>query len=174
MQVSRLEILPFLLMNAKSKWTRYDFEHRPDAQGEATLVIIKPDNFRFPSARPGNIIDIFSASGLRIVGAKVHRMSAAEGLEFYGPVQSFLREKLKGESELLVLFGDSVKGEGVRKLVEFGESLGIPVKYICLVDYVNSRGAMDMGLLPDGDTAPAAIDAAKAPLAGAAAKAVFR
>lgn len=61
-----------------------------------TLVIIKPDNFRFPSARPGNIIDIFSASGLRMVGAKLHRMSAAEGLEFYGPVQAFLREKLKG------------------------------------------------------------------------------
>jgi NADH-quinone oxidoreductase subunit G len=60
-----------------------------------------------------------------------------------------MREKLKGESELLVLFGDSVKGEGVRKLVAFGESLGIPVKYICLVDYANSRGAMDMGLLPD-------------------------
>lgn len=61
-----------------------------------TLVIIKPDNFRFPSSRPGNIIDIFSASGLRIVGAKVQRMSVAEGLEFYGPVQAFLREKLKG------------------------------------------------------------------------------
>lgn len=61
-----------------------------------TLVIIKPDNFRFPSSRPGNIIDIFSASGLRIVGAKVHRMSVAEGLEFYGPVQAFLRERLKG------------------------------------------------------------------------------
>jgi NADH-quinone oxidoreductase subunit G len=58
-------------------------------------------------------------------------------------------EKLKGEKELLVLFGDSVKGEGVKKLVAFGESLGIPVKYICLVDYANSRGAMDMGLLPD-------------------------
>lgn len=60
-----------------------------------------------------------------------------------------LREKLKGETELLVLFGDTVKGEGVRKLVDLGVSLGIPVKYICLVDYANSRGAMDMGLLPD-------------------------
>jgi len=60
-----------------------------------------------------------------------------------------MREKLKGETELLVLFGDAVKGAGVSKLVEFGESLGIPVKYICLVDYANSRGAMDMGLLPD-------------------------
>lgn len=65
----------------------------PDVQ--RTLVIIKPDNFRFPSARPGNIIDLFSASGLRIIGAKIHRMSVAEGEQFYGPVQDVLRNKLK-------------------------------------------------------------------------------
>jgi nucleoside diphosphate kinase len=65
------------------------------ADVQKTLVIIKPDNFRFPSARPGNIIDLFSASGLRIIGAKVHRMSVAEGEEFYGPVQEVLRSKLK-------------------------------------------------------------------------------
>jgi NADH-quinone oxidoreductase subunit G len=41
-----------------------------------------------------------------------------------------------------------MKGEAVRKLVAFGATLGIPVKYICLVDYSNSRGASDMGLLP--------------------------
>ena len=62
---------------------------------QRTLVLIKPDNFRFPSARPGNIIDIFSGSGLRIVGAKVHRMTVAEAEEFYGPVRQALREKLK-------------------------------------------------------------------------------
>lgn len=39
-------------------------------QIEKTLVLIKPDNFRFPSARPGNIIDLFSVSGLRIIGAQ--------------------------------------------------------------------------------------------------------
>jgi len=33
--------------------------------------------------------------------------------------------------------------------VEFGESMGIPVQYICLVDYSNSRGAIDMGLAPE-------------------------
>ncbi|HEY5621079.1 MAG TPA: nucleoside-diphosphate kinase [Pontiella sp.] len=63
---------------------------------EKTLVIIKPDNFTFPSARPGNIIDIFSRSGLRLIGAKVLRMSLAEALEFYGPVQPVLRDKLGG------------------------------------------------------------------------------
>ncbi|MBL8217275.1 MAG: NADH-quinone oxidoreductase subunit NuoG [Bryobacterales bacterium] len=61
-----------------------------------------------------------------------------------------LREQLSKESELLVLFGGSVKGEAVRKLVAFADSLGIAkIKYICLVDYSNSRGALDMGLLPD-------------------------
>ena len=60
-----------------------------------------------------------------------------------------LREQLKGESELVILFGDVIKGEAVRKLVEFGRSLGIAVKYVCLVDYSNSRGASDMGLAPN-------------------------
>lgn len=60
-----------------------------------------------------------------------------------------LRDKLKAESDLVVLFDDSIKGGDIAKLVEFGESLGIPVKYICLVDYSNSRGAIDMGLTPD-------------------------
>jgi nucleoside diphosphate kinase len=61
-----------------------------------TLVIIKPDNFTFPSSRPGNIMDLFSRSGLRLIGAKLHRMSLAEALEFYGPVQPVLRKKLGG------------------------------------------------------------------------------
>lgn len=63
---------------------------------QKTLVIIKPDSFTFPSARPGNILDVFSRSGLRIIGAKLHRMSLAEAMEFYGPVQPFLRNKLGG------------------------------------------------------------------------------
>jgi nucleoside diphosphate kinase len=63
---------------------------------QKTLVIIKPDNFTFPSSRPGNIMDIFSRSGLRLIGAKLLRMSLAEALEFYGPVQPVLRDKLGG------------------------------------------------------------------------------
>ncbi len=62
---------------------------------QQTLVIIKPDNFQFPSARPGSIIDIFSRSGLRIVGAKVNRMTVAQAEEFYGPVRAVLHRKMK-------------------------------------------------------------------------------
>lgn len=59
-----------------------------------------------------------------------------------------LRTQLAKEPELVILYGDAIRGEGVRKLVEFGESLSIPVKYVALVDYLNSRGALDMGLTP--------------------------
>ncbi len=62
---------------------------------QRTLVLIKPDNFRFPTGRPGNVIDFFSRTGLYIVAIKVHRMSVAEAGEFYGPVREVLRTKLK-------------------------------------------------------------------------------
>jgi nucleoside diphosphate kinase len=67
----------------------------PDpAKIEQTLVIIKPDNWQYASSRPGTIIDMFSRTGLRIVGIKVHRFSLAGALEFYGPVEAALKEKL--------------------------------------------------------------------------------
>jgi len=61
---------------------------------ERTLVIIKPDNWTHNSSRPGTIIDMFSRTGLRIIGIKVHRFSLAEALNFYGPVEAVLKEKL--------------------------------------------------------------------------------
>jgi NADH-quinone oxidoreductase subunit G len=72
---------------------------------------------------------------------------AALGSEF--EALEGLREKLAAAPELVILFGAAIKGEAVRRLVGFGDSLGIPVKYVALVDYSNSRGASDMGLLPD-------------------------
>jgi len=66
----------------------------PGEVPERTLVLIKPDNFRFPTGRPGNVIDFFSRTGLFIVAIKVHRMSVADASEFYGPVQEILRTKL--------------------------------------------------------------------------------
>ena len=77
------------------------------AKVEKTLVLIKPDNFRFPNARPGGVIDLFSRTGLYIIACKVHRMSVAQAEEFYGPVLEVLMDKLRGRS-----------GEVARKLVE--------------------------------------------------------
>jgi len=70
---------------------------------ERSLVIIKPDNWRYASSKPGTIIDMFSRTGLRIVGVKVHRMSVGEALEFYGPVKKALQKKLSP------IFGKKVK-----------------------------------------------------------------
>lgn len=70
---------------------------------QRTLVLIKPDNFTFPSGRPGNVVDLLSSTGLRIIGMKVHRMSVAQAEEFYGPVREVLREKLKGVAIAKVL-----------------------------------------------------------------------
>jgi len=64
------------------------------AKTEKTLVLIKPDNFKFPNLRPGGVIEVFSRSGLYIIGFKVHRMSVAQAEEFYRPVLPVLEEKL--------------------------------------------------------------------------------
>ena len=68
-----------------------------DAKVEKTLVLIKPDNFKFPNLRPGGVIEVFSRTGLYIVSFKVHCMSVAQAEEFYRPVLPVLEEKLGPE-----------------------------------------------------------------------------
>jgi NADH-quinone oxidoreductase subunit G len=70
-----------------------------------------------------------------------------------------LHDQLKAEPELIIIFGDAIKGDMIRKLVAFGSSLGIPVRYVCLVDYSNSRGASDMGLAPNHSAGYQPVDA---------------
>src|SRR5438045_3194704 len=87
-------------------WARYSgtdgglvedtIAYPPNEKPQRTLVLIKPDNFRFPTGRPGNVIDFFSRTGLYIVGIKLHRMSIAQAIKFYEPVREVLRDKLKG------------------------------------------------------------------------------
>lgn len=69
--------------------------YKRTSQTQRTLVIIKPDNFTFPSGKPGNVMDMFSKTGLYIVAFKVNRMTVAQAEEFYGPVLPILREKFK-------------------------------------------------------------------------------
>src|SRR5437879_1272475 len=69
--------------------------YAPGEKPQRTLVLLKPENFRFPTGRPGNMIDFFSRTGLFIVAVKVHRMSVAQATEFYGTVRETLRTQLK-------------------------------------------------------------------------------
>lgn len=59
---------------------------------QQTLVMLKPDNWRQPSLRAGNIMDLVSSTGLRIVGVKKFSMSVAQAEEFYGPVRESLKK----------------------------------------------------------------------------------
>jgi NADH-quinone oxidoreductase subunit G len=61
---------------------------------------------------------------------------------------SALREKLRSEQNLIIIFGAEIRGEDVARLVAFGSGIS-GAKFICLADYANSRGAADMGLYPD-------------------------
>jgi NADH-quinone oxidoreductase subunit G len=59
-----------------------------------------------------------------------------------------LREKVRGEQNLVIAFGSELRGTDLQKLAAFASSL-TGAKLICLGDYSNSRGAADMGLCPD-------------------------
>ncbi|HLX76178.1 MAG TPA: molybdopterin-dependent oxidoreductase [Terriglobales bacterium] len=59
-----------------------------------------------------------------------------------------LRDKLRGEQNLAILFGSELRGQKIEALARFGSALP-GAKFICLGDYANSRGAADMGLYPD-------------------------
>jgi NADH-quinone oxidoreductase subunit G len=59
-----------------------------------------------------------------------------------------LRDKLRSEEKLVIIFGAEIRGEAVTSLVKFGAGIS-GAKLVCLADYANSRGAADMGLYPD-------------------------
>jgi NADH-quinone oxidoreductase subunit G len=61
---------------------------------------------------------------------------------------SDLRNTLRAEKGLIIVFGSDLQGADVEALVKFGSSIP-EAKFICLGDYANSRGAADMGLYPD-------------------------
>ena len=116
-----------------------------DVRPERTLVLLKPDNFRFPSGRPGNIIDMLSRAGLYIISIKVHRMSVAEAEEFYGPVRLVLREKLRdisGQRSRIALekeFGFAVPPDAEQKLGEIMGLLFAEQQFDLIVQFMTGR-----------------------------------
>jgi len=62
--------------------------------------------------------------------------------------ESDFAKSVMAEASLLVIFGEEFHGDQILSLVSWGLSRG-NVRFAFLGDYVNSRGAADMGLLPD-------------------------
>ena len=59
-----------------------------------------------------------------------------------------LRDKIRGEQNIVIVFGAEIRGKDIASLVSFGSGIS-GAKFVCLGDYANSRGAADMGLYPD-------------------------
>jgi NADH-quinone oxidoreductase subunit G len=60
-----------------------------------------------------------------------------------------LKQELEAEPQVAIVFGSELTGAAIANLVAFGSKLPGKVRYMALGDYANSRGAADMGLLPD-------------------------
>jgi len=85
---------------------------------------------------------------------------------------TLLKAELDAHSEVAIVFGSELSGAVIADLVAFGSKLQGKVRYMALGDYANSRGAADMGILPDhgpgysrvgrtGMTAPQMVEAAQ-------------
>ncbi|HEY4709294.1 MAG TPA: NADH-quinone oxidoreductase subunit NuoG [Candidatus Acidoferrales bacterium] len=60
-----------------------------------------------------------------------------------------LKAALEAENDVVVLFGADIQGAAIRDLVSLTARFGGKTKFMALGDYANSRGAADMGVLPD-------------------------
>jgi NADH-quinone oxidoreductase subunit G len=83
-----------------------------------------------------------------------------------------LKAQLDAAPDVAIVFGSELSGTAIADLVGFGSQLQGKVRYMALGDYANSRGAADMGVLPDhgpgyrraakpGMSAPEMVEAAQ-------------
>jgi NADH-quinone oxidoreductase subunit G len=73
-----------------------------------------------------------------------------------------LKAALEAESEVAIVFGAEVSGAAIASMAAFGSKLPGKTRYMALGDYANSRGAADMGVLPDRLPGYAYVDDARA------------
>ncbi len=116
---------------------------------QQTLVMIKPDSWRARSSRPGAVIDMFSRTGLRMIGMKLNYMSVAQALEFYGPVEEVLQRKLAPVAARRALaavkaeLGFSLPRGSLKKLVDL---VGVPYarhQFEEIVNFMTGRRPSD-------------------------------
>jgi NADH-quinone oxidoreductase subunit G len=106
------------------------------------------------------------AEAIRILAGKPPAPS--DGLAAHAAELASLHSALQKESGTIIIFGDEIRGKDVADLVQWGLVLPGRSRFVALSDYANSRGAADMGLLPDVLPGYAALsDAARASLESA-------
>ena len=60
-----------------------------------------------------------------------------------------LKAALEAETDVVIAFGAEIRGSAIRDLVSVAARFGGKTRFMALGDYANSRGAADMGVLPD-------------------------
>jgi NADH-quinone oxidoreductase subunit G len=93
----------------------------------------------------------FVKVGVGQEGAAIRWMAQGEGNLNSALVEQLvgLKAALEAEADVAIVFGAEISGAAVSQLVTFGSNLSGKVRYMALGDYANSRGAADMGMLPD-------------------------
>jgi NADH-quinone oxidoreductase subunit G len=89
-----------------------------------------------PEGREATAVRWLAGGEAQLDGGTIERLSS-------------LKASLENESNVVIVFGAELTGTAIRDLVKFGSSLPGRTRYMALGDYANSRGASDMGLLPD-------------------------
>jgi len=92
---------------------------------------------QIPEGAEGNVASFLAGDDSAIDAASSETRAALRAL----------RDKLRTEQNLVIIFGSEIRGHDISVLVKFGSSIS-GSKFICLGDYANSRGAADMGLYP--------------------------
>ena len=112
-------------------------------QNQAKLFVINDRDIKLRRQAKGTLQ--ISADGY----ADALQFLAGSAPELSGVADAAIfRDALRGEPSLLILFGSELRGSTIDAVVALG--LTFPdAKFVALGDYVNSRGAADMGLLPD-------------------------
>jgi nucleoside diphosphate kinase len=125
------------------------------ARVQTTLVIIKPDSFGRHSARPGNIIDIFSREGLSIVGIKLLRLTREQAEEFYGPLRSVFARKLarpageRAAEALRSAFGFLITDEMKAKITDVVKVPNAEFEFQRIVNYMTGQDEAGAALPPE-------------------------
>jgi nucleoside diphosphate kinase len=125
---------------------------------QRTLVLLKPDNFRQPSLRAGNIMDLLSSSGLRIIGVKKFAMSVAQAEAFYAPVRDSLKRvfplfgKERAAHALAQEFGFPVEPESLGPLCDQLAPSFAAGQFESIVEFMSGR--RPSACTPDEKIAP--------------------
>ena len=150
--------LALLAQRAESDGGVVENAVRVSGDAQTTLVMIKPDLFAKRSSRPGNIVDMFSRTGLFIVGARLVHLSLDQGNEFYGPLRGLFVEKLKFlvanrlRERLADAFGFKLTDAEIAAMTDLLKGRNAEYEFNQIVRYMTGRD-------PETETGPAIASA---------------